>query len=256
MRKIFKPYKPVSQSGNLYYARLKTELGILYKLGFTTFESTSDRLNYQNLDTSHSIDEVLFFQNYDNAWDIEQQLHQHFKNYALFSGLDESMPLFKNGQSELYAKDILGIDTKYSEEQMEGVLINIEKIYLTQYNFSEDKIKISSTAMKEKFDNKRAAKIASIEYSKNFEARNKKLVLVSRFIFNCLSFMIGGAYKTTMKLFGNKFKDTKSIDVMQVIEDIQNKVALKRDEVRILRQAKMNALLKEERNKERSNFIN
>lgn len=254
MRKKFKPHKPDCLNGNLYYVRLKTELGILYKLGFTSLQSASERLNYQSNDSSHSIDEVIFFNYYENAWSIEQKLHQNFKKYALFSGLDESMPLFRNGQSELYAKDILEIDLKYNELQMEEVLINIEKTNLKQYNFlNDEKITLVATNMKEKFDRRRAEKIESLEHSKNFEIRHKKLVIILRFIFNSLFYIIDGIFKIAMKLLGSRIESVKNDDIKKIIEQIQNEAASKRDEERILRQAKMNALLKEHRDKERLN---
>jgi hypothetical protein len=59
-----------------------------------------------------------------------------------------------------------------------------------------------------------------------------------------------------MKLLTNNSENIGKKYVVQLIEDIQYKAALKTDEIRILRQAKMNALLKEERNKERSNIKN
>lgn len=252
MKKKFKPHKPTCLAGHLYYVRLKTEIGILYKLGFTTLQSVSERLNYQNIDGNYEIDEVLFFHHYENAWDIEQKLHHHFKKNSLFTGFDESMPLFKNGQSELYAKDILEIDVKYSEVQMEDVLINIEKVKLNQYNFfNEEKVTLVAEYMRERFDKKRADKMASIEYSKNFESRNKKLVAVLKFTFNFIFYFIDVTYKIARKFLSNQSSDNKNDDVKRMIEYIQDKAVEKRSEERILRQAKMNALLKEYQDKER-----
>ena len=96
-------------SGHLYYVRLKTELGIFYKLGFTTMGSVQQRLGFKGSNDDDLIEQVLLFIYLDNAYEVEQLLHNHFHGDIAFPLPDEKMPFFKNGQSELYIKDILGL---------------------------------------------------------------------------------------------------------------------------------------------------
>lgn len=108
---------PPNKDGHLYYARLRTPVGILYKIGFTTMASVQVRLAYKGEGTERMIDKVLFFAHYKNAWGLEQELHMLLKNKAAFCGWNEKMPLFQNGQSELYCEDVLGLDCEYSYRQ-------------------------------------------------------------------------------------------------------------------------------------------
>lgn len=97
-------------TGNLYYVRLKTTLGMFYKLGFTTMDSVQARLAFQEKGDDELVDEVLVFVHRENAYADEQLLHDYFRNKAVLLGKEKDMPLYQNGQSELYADDILGLD--------------------------------------------------------------------------------------------------------------------------------------------------
>lgn len=72
--------------GNLYYVKLNTECGILYKLGFTTLESVEARMSYGGSDDWRYIDKVLMFSYLPDAFEVEQKLHsclnkkRHLKN--------------------------------------------------------------------------------------------------------------------------------------------------------------------------------
>lgn len=116
-----KTYRPAQPTGNLYYVRLKTPAGPLYKLGFTTMKSVQERFTFQGEGHEELIDKVMFFGHFDDAFDIEEQLHLHFHNKAVFRKTNPKAygPLYKNGQSELYAEDILGLDADYVEAQSE-----------------------------------------------------------------------------------------------------------------------------------------
>ena len=120
-----RPLPPARKNGNLYYLRLKTPMGLMYKLGFTTLGSAQERLAYQGNGDEKYIDSVLCFVYLEDAWDVEQMLHSHFKSKALFHGGHESMPLFRNGQTEIYRHDILAMDKMRKEEQAEKTRVTI-----------------------------------------------------------------------------------------------------------------------------------
>lgn len=111
-------YAPKTPDGHLYYARLITGMGICYKLGFTKGQSVAERLAYQRTGDESLIDEVLLFIKRPQAYHEEQRLHVHFRDKRLFGqGRRSDAPLFENGQSELYAEDILGLDEEYTKAQ-------------------------------------------------------------------------------------------------------------------------------------------
>lgn len=112
-------YEPSSKKGNLYYVRLKTSVGMLYKIGFTAMGSAQERLGFDGSGTELMIDKELMFLPFDNAWDLEQELHKVFKNRAAFCGWHEGMPLYGKGQSELYSEDVLDLDHEYKWQQGE-----------------------------------------------------------------------------------------------------------------------------------------
>jgi len=108
---------PGGTTGYLYYARLRTAIGPVYKLGFTSMNSVHDRLAYKGDGAEKLIDEVLLFHHHHNAWDLEQELHVLCFHKKLFpSGSTANMPLLGNGQSELYGEDILRMDSGYTPE--------------------------------------------------------------------------------------------------------------------------------------------
>lgn len=107
---------PTNRSGNLYYIKLKTKFGPFYKLGFTKASSVVERFSYGNSPNYELIDKVLLFIPLDYGFDVETRLHNHFstkKAFGMFSAIPD-MPMYRDGQSELYFKDILGLDREYS----------------------------------------------------------------------------------------------------------------------------------------------
>jgi hypothetical protein len=121
-------YRPASSAGNLYYVKLKTDSGTLYKLGFTSLESVHARLSFGGAGDEKLIDKVLFFEYFEDAFDIEDRFHSLFESKAVFSKKypKAHAPLFNNGQSELYAEDILMLDPDYSSTQAESVIRNLK----------------------------------------------------------------------------------------------------------------------------------
>lgn len=117
------------KSGNIYYVRLKTPVGVFYKIGFTTLESVKARMGYGGSNDANYIDEVLMFVNNSNAYDIEQELHGRLYNKAAFAkySSDDNFPLSKNGQTELYIEDILNLDPNYTDSQKHETLKRLEE---------------------------------------------------------------------------------------------------------------------------------
>ncbi len=111
-------YAPPIKAGNLYYVRLRTPVGLLYKLGFTTMNSVESRLAFKGDGADLLIDKVLLFAYFDDAWDMEQSLHLTFSNRRGFCGWENGMPLYKNGQSELYCDDVLRLDFEFTSRQL------------------------------------------------------------------------------------------------------------------------------------------
>lgn len=107
------------------YVRLKTPLGPMYKLGFTTSSTAHERLSYQGKGHEKLINAVLGFAFSPNALSIEQTLHGYFDSKRAFVIPDAQMPFAGNGQSELYAEDILGMDQDFTPEQSRFVRAQI-----------------------------------------------------------------------------------------------------------------------------------
>lgn len=124
-------------SGNFYYVRLKTPLGLFYKFGFTTYKSVEDRLAYQGAGHERLIDKVLCFVFMHDAYAVEQQLHYLLKKKKEFPVPVPEMPLFGNGQSELYAEDVLGFDREYTDEQAKTTRANVRQRRLHGYGAQE-----------------------------------------------------------------------------------------------------------------------
>jgi hypothetical protein len=130
-------YDPRSDAGNLYYARLKTELGTFYKLGYTTMPSVAERLGREGSDDARYIDKVLLFVHHKKAYSIESRLHGHFdskKAFGKYASTDH-FPLQGNGQSELYYDDILGLDEDFSKEHAVETRRRTEQLRLKSAGF-------------------------------------------------------------------------------------------------------------------------
>lgn len=107
---------PLNRDGHLYYVKLKTQYGPLYKLGFTKSSSVQERFSYGGSTNHELIDTELLFIHLQDAYDIEARLHAYFrrdKAFGMFSS-KANMPLYKSGQGELYYKDVLKLDASYS----------------------------------------------------------------------------------------------------------------------------------------------
>lgn len=116
--------RPRQSAGNVYYAKLNTPQGEFYKIGFTTKASLHERMAYGDTGDEKLIEKVLFFTPHPKAWDVEQSLLDHFhKNKAFRRGNDPAKPLYKNGQSELFASDILGLDAELYMPRIETTLV-------------------------------------------------------------------------------------------------------------------------------------
>jgi hypothetical protein len=114
--------RPSNPSGYVYYARLKTPQGIFYKLGYTSKPTLKDRFAYGGNGDEKLIDRQFIFTFRQNAWDIEQMLLEHFDKHRIFGKFsnDFAMPLAGRGQSELFKRDILGLDDDlYAECEFE-----------------------------------------------------------------------------------------------------------------------------------------
>jgi len=110
--------RPDHPAGYVYYIRLKTKKGTFYKLGYTKMDNVMDRYSYGGSDTYKLINKVLMHKYCLYAYDMEQKFHyllQNNKAYPKYSRLNlfrnlSDHPLFKDGQSELYKTDVLGLD--------------------------------------------------------------------------------------------------------------------------------------------------
>lgn len=136
--------QPRYSAGNLYYVRLKTRLGIFYKLGFTTMDSVQARLAFQTNGDDELVDEVLVFVHRENAYAEEQLLHEHFRDKAILLGDEQDMPLYQNGQSELYADDILELDfLSKDSSSADATRLNVALVRGRRFGNDESKIRAS-----------------------------------------------------------------------------------------------------------------
>ena len=110
---------PTAPSGNLYCVRLKTDVGILYKIGFTTLSSVEERFAFKGDGREKLIHRTLLSVRLENAYHVEQELHSLLSDERLFGSYSRNpyMPLFGNGQSELYASDVLKLDDEFTDAQ-------------------------------------------------------------------------------------------------------------------------------------------
>ena len=122
--------QPSDPSGNLYYARLSTPSGPVYKLGYTTMQTVHERLSFNGQGDEQMIDAVLFFSYFADAYAMEQVLHNSFSHLAPFHKNDPKwyFPLSGNGQSELYFEDVLGLDPNYTQVQANAVRANFDEL--------------------------------------------------------------------------------------------------------------------------------
>ena len=130
VKKWFK--RPRDPSGYVYYARLKTSQGTFYKLGYTAKSSLAERMSFSGLGDEKLVDRQFLFAFHKDAWDVEQTLLEYFDMHRAFGKFSNnpSKPLAGRGQSELFAYDILGLDSdlyRLSSEEMEVLKNEIDK---------------------------------------------------------------------------------------------------------------------------------
>lgn len=123
-------------AGHIYYARMKTNWGIFYKLGYTSQSTLEDRLNYGEKNDAGLVDRVLLWSWSDTALEEEQRLHDFFHDKRIFGkyGGFHNGPMHKNGQSELYAEDILDLDSECTKEQVKKSIKAAERIGIEYRN--------------------------------------------------------------------------------------------------------------------------
>lgn len=140
MRDNYEPFEATGKRGSLYYVRLNTQLGKFYKIGFTTLKSVNDRLAFQGTGDEKYIDEVLYFEAHQNALELEDCLHTYFSEKAAFAKFSAyvDMPLPRNGQTELYYDDVLGLDNKFTPAQAESTRKSVELAIAKRTYPSED----------------------------------------------------------------------------------------------------------------------
>lgn len=122
------------KSGHFYYIKLKTRLGVFYKVGFTTMNSVEARFSYDGSMDYNLVDKVLLFEYSENSYLREQRVHQKFylkKAFPKYSKISH-FPLSKNGQSELYYEDILEKDNNYSKELAEQTKLNVNAMKINE----------------------------------------------------------------------------------------------------------------------------
>lgn len=143
--------RPRTSSGYVYYAKIATPSGNYYKIGYTSKPSLEDR--FASARNSGEVIKIvgLAFKFEENAWDIEQDLLDHFSKELAFGkySSDPNQPLYQNGQSELFRNDVLGLDNElyepihvdefitYNSEQLEekkfGCMLIIIGLALTPF---------------------------------------------------------------------------------------------------------------------------
>jgi hypothetical protein len=78
--------------------------------------SVHERLAYNGAGNEKLIEKVIFFVYLEDAFDIECQLHELFKDKIAYTKnhSHETAPLYKSGQTELYRSDVLNLDTEFA----------------------------------------------------------------------------------------------------------------------------------------------
>jgi hypothetical protein len=105
--------RPRISAGYVYYVKLLMPSGeIFYKIGFTSRPSIIDRFAYSGHGDEKLIQREFLSIYREDAWDVEQNLHEYFDKYRAFGKYSNnpSLPLAGRGQSELYRTDVLGLD--------------------------------------------------------------------------------------------------------------------------------------------------
>jgi hypothetical protein len=210
---------PPITDGHLYYVRLRTEIGLVYKLGFTTLPSLEERLAFKGDGAEQLVDKVLYFEHLKDAWNIEQELHTLLAPRKLFScGTWQFMPLYKNGQSELYGEDVLQLDKSYTKKQSEDVQDNIifkDIMFSGRRNATEVRAEIDASRAKE-----RAREEARAVYLASRAAYRPGLGMrILAFVFKPLTFRLARAYGALVK--EGEFEPPEVKRVRERIEELR-----------------------------------
>jgi hypothetical protein len=242
-----KDLAPIDKAGNIYYIRLNTEIGVVYKLGFTSLSSAEDRLAFQGNGHEKCIDSVLCFAFLEDAWDVEQTLHKYFSKKALFRGNDDQMPFFGNGQSELYREDILNLDPDFCEAQAEETRIKILTAKFKSYGATDDQVDKLINNEKANYKNDWVNQLKATEKTTLSPIAYfigllliKPIIFIFYYFFRIIEFVFSP----------NEIESKKRIDFL--LARIESSDGDRRDSERIKRQAKLNKMLKEHDAKSKS----
>lgn len=117
-------------AGYIYYVKLKTEIGVFYKIGFTSKDSVYKRFKDNDSEDYKLIDEVFLFKYLPNSYSIENELHGMLYNKKAFPkySRDPLFPLSSNGQTELYYEDVLSMDKNFSSRESKNTKLRVRKI--------------------------------------------------------------------------------------------------------------------------------
>ena len=122
---------PNNKSGHLYYVRLKTEAGKFYKIGFTSMNSVDARMAYKGEGHEKLIDKTFLFHYFDDGFAVEQRFHKALRSQRMFDQFSavSYLPLAGNGQSELYAEDVLRLDPEFTQEQSKSTRQTVRRLH-------------------------------------------------------------------------------------------------------------------------------
>lgn len=103
--------KPPTDAGHVYYVKLNTSHGLFYKLGFTAKETIEERFANEP-DGTLSLEQVFVFGYRPDAYEIVRRLQNYFRKELAYGkrSKDPMLPLYGNGQHELFRDDVLGLD--------------------------------------------------------------------------------------------------------------------------------------------------
>lgn len=100
-------------NGYLYYIELEIEKKSYYKVGYTKDDSVYKRFSYGGSNDYKYIKKVIFFHYFENAFELEQNIHDFLKfmlNHEFYP--KNNYPFYENGQSEIYPEDVLTLNNK------------------------------------------------------------------------------------------------------------------------------------------------
>ena len=99
----------LNKSGILYYVRFESRTHVYWKIGITN-NTINERFSAKDLKNIKAI-KVWQYARTLNAYKREQSILKKFSEF-LYKGKEE--PLSRGGNSELFTRDVLGLDKDYS----------------------------------------------------------------------------------------------------------------------------------------------